>query len=174
MSIGAVAVRRWAGFLAGRPFGQRIRLLPIGATIALAVVFALNLGLGFFNSWRLTKIEQRDYPSVRDSRAMNETLAALQVALQNAVAAQDTDRLAATDTLRRVFRAHAASLASHHGAVRSDSSFADRFDRYYLGAYRVSHVLIKGSASGDSVSKAVGEMVTEYKSLRTSLADNVV
>ena len=38
MSIAAVAVRRWATFLAGRPFGQRVRLLPIGATIAMALI----------------------------------------------------------------------------------------------------------------------------------------
>jgi methyl-accepting chemotaxis protein len=174
MWIVAVAVRRWAGFLAGRPFGQRIRLLPLVATIAMALIFALSLGLGSLNSWRLTRIEQHDYPSVRDSRAMNETLGALQVALQNAVAAQDTDRLAATDTLRREFRRHAASLASGGDALTSDSSFAERFDRYYIGAHRVSHMLINGGASGDSVSKAVGEMVSEYKSLRTALADNVV
>jgi methyl-accepting chemotaxis protein len=174
MSIGVVAVRRWARYLAGRPFGQRIRLLPIGATIAMALIFALSLALGSFNSWRLTQIERRYYPSVQDSRAMNETLASLQVALQNAVAAQDTDRLAATDTLRRVFRAHAASLASHGGALKSDSTFADRFDRYYSGARHVSQLLITGGTPGDSISRAVGQMVSEYKSLRTTLADNVV
>jgi methyl-accepting chemotaxis protein len=174
MSIVAGAVRRWAGYLAGRPFGQRIRLLPIGATIAMALIFALSLGLGYFNSWRLTQIEQRYYPSVHDSRAMNETLGALQVALQNAVAAQDTDRLAATDTLRRAFRSHAQSLVSHTDALKADSAFADRFDRYYATARSASHMLIKGGVPGDSVSKAVGNMVSEYKSLRTTLADNIV
>ena len=129
MSIVALAIRRWSSFLAGRPFGQRIRLLPIGATIAMTLILSLSVGLGYFNTWRLKQIEGRYYPSVNDSRAMSETLGALQIALQNAVAAQDTDRLAATDSLRRAFRSQAQSLSLHSCARDGDRHFTEPFER---------------------------------------------
>ena len=59
MSIVALAVRRWSSYLAGRPFGQRVRLLPIGATIAMTLILSLSIGLGYFNTWRLKQIEGR-------------------------------------------------------------------------------------------------------------------
>jgi methyl-accepting chemotaxis protein len=172
MSIVAVAIRRWSAFLAQRPFGQRIRLLPIGATIAMALILSLTIGLGWLNSWRLQQIESRYYPSVNDSRAMNETLGALQIALQNAVAAQDTERLASTDSLRQAFRAQAQSFASHNHSADADRQFTARFDRYYSTALHTSSLLIKG-ATGDSVSRAVTAMVGEYKSMRQGLAANI-
>jgi methyl-accepting chemotaxis protein len=171
MSIAAAAVRRWGVVLVRRPFGQRIRLLPIGATIAMSLILSLSIALGYFNSWRLQQIERRYYPSVNDSRAMSETLGALQIALQNAVAAQDTDRLASTDSLRLAFRSQAQSLASRSRAGDADRQFSDRFDRYYSTARRTSALLIAG-ATGDSVSRAVTVMVGEYKAMREALAAN--
>ncbi|HET8833481.1 MAG TPA: hypothetical protein VFN08_02040, partial [Gemmatimonadales bacterium] len=172
MSIVAVAVRRWATFLAGRPFGQRVRLLPIGATIAMALILSLSIALGYFNTWRLRQIERDYYPSVNDSKAMSETLGALQIALQNAVAAQDTDRLASTDSLRQVFRAQAQSFASHGHATAADGELSARFDRYYSTARRTSYLLITG-ATGDSVSRAVTTMVGDYKAMREAVAANI-
>jgi len=173
MSIVDVAVRRWAGFLAGRPFGQRIRLLPIGATIAMTLILSLSIGLGYFNSWQLKSIESRYYPSVNDSRAMRETLGALQIALQNAVAAQDTDRLASTDSLRQAFRVQAESLVVHNHSLDAEHQFGPRFDRYYVTARATSSMLIKG-ATGDSVTRALTAMVGEYNSMREALESNIV
>ncbi|HET7189810.1 MAG TPA: methyl-accepting chemotaxis protein [Gemmatimonadaceae bacterium] len=172
MKVVAVAVRRWSSYLAGRPFGQRIRLLPIGATIAMTLILALTIGLGYLNTWRLQRIEGRYYPSVNDSRAMSETLGALQIALQNAVAAQDTDRLAATDSLRLAFRRQAESLASHSGTQAADRQFTARFDSYYTAARQTSRLLIAGT-TGDSVARAVTAMVGDYKSMREALQINI-
>ena len=172
MSIVSVAVRRWSSLLAGRPFGQRIRLLPIGATIAMTLILVLSIGLGFLNTRRLAHIEQRYYPSIRESKAMSETLGALQVSLQNAVASQDTDRVLATDSLRQAFRAHADSLARH--GLSMNAGLAGRFDQYYSMARHTSLMLIRGGAASDSVSSAVGEMMKEYKEMRATLAESVV
>ena len=176
MSIVGAVIRRWSGYLARRPFGQRVRLLPLGATLAMALIFALSLGLGYLNQRRLAQIEQRDYPSVRLSRSMNETLGSLQVALQNAVAAQDTERLASTDSLRAAFRTQADSLASRagHGAKADSADFGDRFDKYYTSARTACRLLIKGGVSSDSVSVSVTSMMSQYKDLRASLAANIV
>ncbi|MDB4884600.1 MAG: methyl-accepting chemotaxis sensory transducer [Gemmatimonadetes bacterium] len=170
MSFVAPAVRQWSGFLAGRAFGQRIRLLPIGATIALALILALSMGLSALNTQRLADIERRYYPSVRDSRAMSETLEKLQAALQNAVAAQDSERVMSTDSLRKAFRAHAGRLVSR-GLAR-DTDFSAHFDRYFATARSTSLMLIRGDARADSVSRSVGTMMSRYRTLRRALADN--
>jgi methyl-accepting chemotaxis protein len=102
---------------------------------------------------------------------MRETLAALQVALQTAVASRDVDRLNATDSLRRAFREHAFANAQHVGD--SDSlRLADRFERYYGTARRASRQLIAG-AEGDSVARSVTQMVREYKGMRALLERNI-
>lgn len=138
----------------------------------MALILSLSVALGYFNTWRLQQIEGRYYPSVNDSRAMSETLGALQIALQNAVAAQDTDRLAATDSLRRAFRLQAQSLSTHNGSREGDRQFTSRFDTYYATARKTSRMLIAG-ATGDSVSRAVTAMVDDYKSMREALQANI-
>jgi len=172
MSITRSAVRRWASYLAGRPFGQRVRLLPIGATIAMSSILLLSIVLGALNSARLATIENRYYPSVQDSKAMNETLNALQIALQNAVAAQDSEKLAATDSLRIAFRRQAKSLAAHDSAASDSLQLFPRFEAYYTRATRTSAMIIRG-ATGDSVTRAITFMVADYKTLRTALATNI-
>ncbi|MDB4879680.1 MAG: methyl-accepting chemotaxis sensory transducer [Gemmatimonadetes bacterium] len=172
MSITRYAVHRWASYLAERPFGQRVRLLPIGATIAMSSILVLSIALGVLNSTRLAGIEGRYYPSVQASKAMNETLGALQNALQNAVAAQDADRLAATDSLREAFRSQAEVLATHDSAGSAELRFIARFDAYYATATRTSAMIIRG-ASGDSVARSISIMVSDYKALRNALASNI-
>lgn len=173
MSLVDVAVLRWTGVLEGRPCGQRIRLLPIGASLAMALILVLSIALGIVNSRRLGQIDDRYYPSVNDSRAMSETLGALQGALQNAVAAQDTDRLAATDSLRRAFQSHATALASRDPGNSLNADLAARFERYYALARSTSGMLISGGGNPDSVSQALSVMVGEYKGIRDALADQI-
>src|SRR3977135_1364438 len=91
---------------------DRLRLRPLGATIALGAIVVLSMSLGAWNSKRLFDIERRSYPSLREGREMRETLAALQVQLQNAVASHDMDRLNGTDSLRTAFREHVAIAAA--------------------------------------------------------------
>ncbi|MEP6733019.1 MAG: methyl-accepting chemotaxis protein [bacterium] len=172
-SIIESAVARWMTVLSGRPFGQRIRLLPIGASFAMGLILVLSIGLGIINSRRLVQIEERYYPSVNDSRAMSETLHSLQTSLQNAVAAQDTDRLAATDSLRKEFQLHAGALAGRDPGNTLNADLITHFDRYYAIARRASSMLIRGGANPDSVSAAVSGMVGDYKSLSAALTEKI-
>jgi methyl-accepting chemotaxis protein len=169
MSITAPFIRRWSRLLSGRQFGERIRLLPLGATIAMATMLALSIALGIVNDRRLTGIEGRDYPSVRESRAMVATLTALQVALQNAVSSQDTERVLATDSLRAAFRAHGELLRASASDGDAVMRINEDFDRYFRTARQTSLLLIRGGASGDAVTASVGAMVSSYKSLRDAL-----
>jgi methyl-accepting chemotaxis protein len=172
MFLFGFAVNRWSRYLADRPFRERMRLLPIGATVALALVFALSMASGSWNSRRLAQIESQYYPSLRDGRDMRETLAALQVALQNAVASRDEERLLRTDSLRRAFRKK-AEAAYHRTNAGNDLRLADQFDRYYRVAVRASMLMVKGSM-GDSATTAVTQMISDYKGLRNTLEANIV
>jgi methyl-accepting chemotaxis protein len=172
MSLIGFAVDRWSRYLADRPFRERIRLLPIGATVALALVFVLSMAAGSWNSRRLAQIEAQYYPSLRDSRDMRETLAALQVALQSAVASRDEERLAGTDSMRRAFRLK-AEAAFHRTNAGNDLRIADQFDGYYRIAFRASTMMIRG-ATGDSVGTSVTQMISEYKGLKGTLEGNMV
>ena len=172
MSIVTIAVDRWSRRLAGLPFRERIRLLPLGATVALALVFALAMVSGSLNSRRLAQIEDREYPSLRDSRDMREALAALQVTLQNAVAARDEERLKQTDSMRVAFHqlAEGAYQRSH---AEADQRLGDQFDRYYAAATHASSLMIKGVA-GDSVTTTVSAMILDYKALRGRIEANII
>ena len=171
MFLITAAVRGWSRRLADRRFRDRIRLLPLGATIALTSIIALSVGLGIWNARRLGEIETRFYPSLREGRELRETLGALQVALENAVAAGDIDRLNETDSLRRAFREQAFA-AARSGTAADSLRLPDRFERYYGVARRASRMLVSG-ADGDSVTAAVSRAVSEHDAMRSLLERNI-
>lgn len=173
MSFFAAAARVWSRVLADRLFRERILLLPIGATVAMSLILALTIGLGYINSRRLADIEGRYYPSIRDARAMRETLAGIQVDLQNAVAAQDTDRVGATDSLRKVLHAQATAFADRDERSGVNARLAQRCDEYYQTARAGSILLINRQASSDSTMRAMRLMVAGYNGLRHTLDDNI-
>ncbi|HEV7990643.1 MAG TPA: methyl-accepting chemotaxis protein [Gemmatimonadaceae bacterium] len=172
MSIAARAVQHWTRYLSDRSFGQRIRLLPVGATIAMTLILALTIALGAMDSRRLGEIETRFYPAVQHTKHLSETLAAFQLAMQDAVAAKDDDALGAADSLKAQFHAQAASreaIDARHDAQH----LGERFDQYVDASRATSLMLIRG-ASGDSVVRSVDEMRGQYKSLRADLDANVL
>jgi methyl-accepting chemotaxis protein len=172
MSVVPLIVRVWSRRLEHLRFRDRIRLLPLGATIALAAIVVLSMSLGAWNSKRLSDIEGRYYPSLREGREMRETLAALQVQLQNAVASRDMDRLNATDSLRSAFREHVAIAAAAHTGARDLNEVGAQFERYYSTARRAGVLMIMG-AEGDSVSAEVSTMVRQYNAMKVTLEENI-
>jgi methyl-accepting chemotaxis protein len=173
MSVVTLAVHAWSRRLANLQFRERVRLLPLGATFALAAIVVLSMALGAWNSKRLSDIEQRYYPSLREGREMRETLAALQVALQNAVASRDMDRLNATDSLRSAFRTHVAVAAATRTGTKDRADIGAQFERYYSTARHAGMMMIVGS-EGDSVSVWVSKMVRQYKAMHVTLEENIL
>ena len=171
MELFAFAVRGWSRRLAGRPFRERILLLPIGAAVALTLLLLLSVGLGVLGSHRLAKIEQEYYPSLREGRELRETMNALQVALESAVATRDSERFTVTDSLRDAFRQHARSTSGQDGAALM-MAIANDFEVYYVLARRVSGQMMAG-VGGDALSASVTQMVTSYNTLRKSITGNI-
>jgi methyl-accepting chemotaxis protein len=104
---------------------------------------------------------------------MRETLAALQVALQNAVGSRDLDRLNGTDSLREAFRKHAALAAATRSGGSDSTDIGTQFDRYYFAAHRTGTMMI-GGAEGDSLTASVSKMIGEYKAMHATLENNIV
>jgi len=113
MQLLAPMVRAWSHRLAGRPLRERMRLLPIGAAVALAAIFLVSVTLGVLDPRSLTRIQRDYYPALRAGQDMRETLTDLQNALQNAAATQDANRLSEMDSLSSAFLAAAAESRAH-------------------------------------------------------------
>src|SRR4051812_31046639 len=90
MKILAPLVQVWSRRLEGRPLRERMRMLPIGAAIALAAILVLSVTLGVMDPRSLTRIQRDYYPALRAGRDMRETLSDLQNAMQSAVETRDT------------------------------------------------------------------------------------
>ena len=90
MQILSPMVSAWSKRLAGRPLRERMRLLPIGAAVALAAIFLVSVTLGVLDPRSLTKIQRDYYPALRAGRDMREYLGDLQNDMQTAVSTRDT------------------------------------------------------------------------------------
>ncbi|MDB4884417.1 MAG: methyl-accepting chemotaxis sensory transducer [Gemmatimonadetes bacterium] len=168
MKLFVPMVQAWSRRLEARPLRERMRMLPIGAAVALAAIFALSVTLGVMDPRSLTNIQRDYYPALNAGRDMRETLSGLQRDLQNAVATQDTERLAATDSLRAAFEDVVGEARKHSADVGEVDVIAQRFAVYYATARPTSRLLILGTG-GDSLSGAVGRMTSEHLALRRAV-----
>ena len=165
-------VRAWSNRLAGRPLRQRMRLLPIGAALALAAIFLVSVTLGVLHPRSLTKIQREHYPALRASQEMREALSDLQNALQNAVATKDADRLAAMDSLSTAFLAAAAESRVHADDRARAEALSQRFQNYSAALRPLSQSIAAG-AGADSLRAGLARTTAEYNALRRELEDDI-
>jgi len=172
MKLLAPMVRAWSHRLAGRPLRERMRLLPIGAAVALAAIFVLSLTLGVLDPRSLTKIQRDYYPALRAGQEMRESLSDLQNALQGAVAAKDAGRLAEMDSMSTAFLAAAAEARAHADDTRRAEALAQRFEQYYRSVRPLAQSITRGTTS-DSVRAELARTADEYQALRRSVEEEV-
>ena len=172
MELLSPMVRAWSRRLAGRPLRARMRLLPIGAAVALAAIFLLSLTLGVLDPRSLAKIQRDYYPALRAEQDMRETLSDLQNALQGAVAAKDARRVTGMDSLSSAFLAAAAESRTHAEDQRRAEALTRRFQDYHASVRRLAQGIAAG-ASTDSLGAALTQTTSEYDALRRSLDDDI-
>jgi len=165
-------VRAWSNRLAGRPLRERMRLLPIGAAVALAAIFLVSITLGVLDPRSLTKIQRDHYPALRAGQDMRETLADLQNALQNAAATTDASRLTEMDSLSTAFLAAAAESGAHTDDRSRAEGLSQRFQNYYA-SIRPSSRAVAGAAGADSLRAALARSANEYNALRREVEDDI-
>jgi methyl-accepting chemotaxis protein len=173
MKMLAPMVSAWSRRLEGRPLRERIRLLPIGAAVALAAIFVMSMTLGVLDPRSLATIQRDYYPALRAGREMHEILTDLQAELQNATATRDTARYAQTDSLRTAFMDEAKEARLHAADADEIDAIAQHIDRYYATARPAVRMRIQG-ATGDSVTAAAGRMTSEYTALRREVEESIV
>jgi methyl-accepting chemotaxis protein len=172
MQILSPMVSAWSKRLAGRPLRERMRLLPIGAAVALAAIFLVSVTLGVLDPRSLTKIQRDYYPALRAGRDMRELLGDLQNDMQTAVSSRDTVQLAATDSLRAAFLNAVGEARLHTDNPEEVDALGKRFEAYYASARSVSLLLIAGT-SGDTVRSAVQRTTSAHNVMRATIEANI-
>jgi signal transduction histidine kinase/HPt (histidine-containing phosphotransfer) domain-containing protein/FixJ family two-component response regulator len=134
--------------LAGLRLKQKLLLLPAVGTLSLFIILGVTLHAGSKNEAVLERIQLGYAPALELSRDLVETLAGIQRALQDAVAAEDESGLARADRLKDLFLARLAAGRSNPmiDGPRLDALEGD-FQTYYWIVRATSFALIhKGSA----------------------------
>ena len=172
MQILAPMVSAWSNRLAGRPLRERMRLLPIGAALALAAIFLVSVTLGVLDPRSLTKIQRDYYPALRAGRDMRELLGDLQNDMQAAVSSRDSVQLAGTDSLRAAFQSAVSEARLHMEDEAEVDALGKRFEAYYVTSRSLSQQLIRGTG-GDTVRSAVQRTSSDYNVLRGAIEANI-
>ena len=159
-------------FLEDWSFRRKIALFPALAAVALVLTLLLTFLSGALNDRGLELIERKYYPSVQLSRSLQETLAAAQRGLQDAVGASDVDRLHEADAKRDAFlaaidSARAAGVVPEEDGRQLRATFRD----YYAVARQTSERLIRGEG-GDQVRGPLEAMRVRYTAVRHTLEAN--
>jgi methyl-accepting chemotaxis protein len=165
MKLIAPMVQAWSRRLEGRPIRERMRILPIGAALALAAIFVVSVTLGVMDPRSLTKIQRDYYPALRAGRDMREMLSDMEGALQDAVSKRDASRLAQADSIRVAFEDIVTEARLHGDEDGEVEAIAQRFALYYTRARATSRLLIVGTA-GDSITPGVARTTSEHAQLR--------
>jgi methyl-accepting chemotaxis protein len=149
-----------------------MRLLPIGAAVALAAIFLVSVTLGVLDPRSLTKIQRDHYPALRAGQDMRETLSDLQNALQNAAATKDASRLGEMDSLSTAFLAAAAESQVHSDDRTRAETMGRRFQDYYASVRPLSQAITSG-AGADSLRAGLARTTADYNALRRAIDDDI-
>jgi methyl-accepting chemotaxis protein len=172
MELLAPMVRAWSHRLAGRPLRERMRLLPIGAAVALAAIFLVSVTLGVLDPRSLTRIQRDHYPALRASQDMREALSDLQSALQSATATKDASRLSEMDSLSTAFVGAVAEARTHSDDRAHADALGQRFQDYYAKVRPVSRAIVTGSGT-DSLKAELARTTADYIALRREVDDDI-
>ncbi|NJD18253.1 MAG: HAMP domain-containing protein [Gemmatimonadetes bacterium] len=150
-------------------FGQKIVLMPALAGLGSLLVIVVALVLGGRSQAGLTDIEVGYSPSLESSRTLEQRMAALQRALQDAVAAADVDGLTAADALADSVRSELAQLRSNPVVASEDvDALSGSFESYFRLARETSVQMITGASSGDLMTH-LRQMTDSYTALTDAL-----
>ncbi len=165
-------IGRLVGAIDRLPFRQKLRLAPTVAAVALALIFAVNLGLGMAVQRQQTRIQRGYYPSVQLAGQLRELLVSTQRALQDAAAAADLDRLAVADSLRDVVL---AALRDARTNVVMDKSGLDSIQMSYGAYYHLARGTTEKTLAGARGAEALAaqrEMMASHHALEAVLEQN--
>jgi methyl-accepting chemotaxis protein len=147
-------------------FRNKLLLLPVIFMILLVGILALFNWSTKLNNKQLNNIEFLYIPYIEISNELNGNMKDLQRGFQDAVAAADLEKLAATEELKNRFDS-LLSTTWQNEAIKNDSSFiqlTEKFENYYIIAYSTSESMISGDFSEETTNQ-IQLMISTYKEI---------
>jgi len=140
------------------------------AAAGFTIVLAAALLMAFRSGRVIALVERGHYPAAERSRDLEDALGRIQQALQEAVASEDADALAAADRARdealAAFDALAANPTVDAASIRG---IRESFGDYYTHARRTSERWLRKEQMGDDLVAALGVMAEKYKAVHEAL-----
>ena len=147
----------------------KVILLPCFAAVGFLLLLAVNFVLGRSEEKQLRQIETGFVPSLELSRDLEDTLTALQRQLQDAVAAQDAEGLAAATALRDRFLKRLDDEKDNPVIDRDDREKLVRaFQAYWELSSTVSRRMISAK-SGEDLTANLTAMTTQFNQITETL-----
>ena len=144
----------WSRMLEERPASERIRLLAHLACGSLALLLLVGIGAGVMVSEKLARVEHEEVPSLQESRALREVLAATADAVKGTDLGGNVVRLGRADSLAERFHVLATSARLHERHAAAMRVADERFATYYIQARRAAQHL----PSGDDAQTSSAEL----------------
>ncbi len=152
------------------PLRYRILALPVIAGIGYLFTFIVTISFGGVARRELVMIETGYSPSLTASRDLVDAMSAYQRALRDAVGAQDTVAVAATDSIASRFRKTLDAVRGNPVVVDAEvAAVATAFDGYAGNARGTSRGMITNTL-GDNAMARLQQMTKGYAALRDTLA----
>ena len=152
-------------------FAHKIGFMPSLAGLAFLLILLMTVLSGRENGALMMEIEKGHVPALVMRRDLEEGLAAIQRALQDAVASFDEDILLETDDQRDVFLATLDAGGSNSTLDPDElEKLRTNFQSYYSLA-RETSVRMIDSEGGESIVAAMQEMSAGYNGIRTGLEE---
>ncbi|MEW6732077.1 MAG: methyl-accepting chemotaxis protein [Acidobacteriota bacterium] len=150
-------------------FKHKIMLLPFLATGTFLLILTITQILGARNAALLIQIEAGYAPAVELSRDLVEKLAAIQRALQDAVAAADNDGLSEADALQEAFLKRLNEGASNTLIESGRLDYIKTSFQDYYGLARETSAKMINKETGEELTTRLESMQSKYKSLKEHL-----
>lgn len=147
-------------------FRNKILLLPFLFMILLIGILGLFNWMTKKNNKQLNNIEFWYIPYIEISNELDANMKDLQRSFQDAVAAVDLEKLAASNVLKSKFDS-LLKTSQNNEAIKNDSAFKkldDKFDYYFNIAYTTSESMIGGDYS-EATTNQIQLMISEYKEI---------
>jgi methyl-accepting chemotaxis protein len=153
-------------------FRFKLLLLPAVAAVGFVLTLLVTMVLGSRTSERLRLAEMGHGPSLEMSRNLELTLTQIQRALQDAVAASNTDFLQDLDPLKQEFLQTLAQGKTNPVVNQAElTQLEAAFNTYYDTATSTTKHMIAKEKNFD-LTAALGTMQEQYKQVRDTLAAN--
>jgi methyl-accepting chemotaxis protein len=154
---------------------HKILLFPILFVLMIILVFAIFQISNTKSKKLLNDIQYGYVPYIDLVTHLNFELINLQREFQDAVAAMDVDKLAATATLKDSIiglfeEAHINQIGQKNDSIQI---IHNNFRRYYDVAYNTSGAMIRGEFT-EELSKDIEKMVTDFNQIKAGLNSMIV